>query len=117
MSYTNLMDKQLLTVFKQLKDLTIHAEFTKKSNIRFNFGTGQVAATEDAVKIIPVIEIDAKKVKKDSSTTSKTLIGRKSDLGDLNSYDSLVLEGATWKIGTVIKGSGRIYIFEVVKNG
>jgi hypothetical protein len=117
MSYTNLMDKQLLLLFKRLKDLTTYATFTKKNKATFNFSTGLPTVTGDAPKTVPIIVIETKKVKSESATVSKTLIGRRADLGDLNDYDLLEFEDAKWKIGTIIKASGPVLMFEVLNNG
>jgi hypothetical protein len=117
MSYTALMDKQLLKAFKLCKDLAIDATFTKKNKPTFNFGTGKVAATTDIPKIVQLIQVDREKTKKESTTSKRTMIARAADLGDLNSYDVLEFDSATWKIGDVIKGVGLIYMFEVIRNG
>jgi hypothetical protein len=111
------MDKQLLKSFKILKDLTIYATFTKTKAPAFDFGSGQVSAPKEAPKVVPLIEVSNERSKKESTNTKKTVMARKVDLGDLNSYDTLQFDAATWKIGNIMKGVGLIYIFEVVKNG
>jgi uncharacterized ParB-like nuclease family protein len=118
MAYTALLDKQLSLLFKRLKDLVITATFTKTSDASFDFTSGEVNTTESEPILVEVIEIDGKKTKKESSTVTKTLIAKAASVGDLNSYDVLKFNNATWKIGTIIKASGLILIFEVVmQNG
>jgi hypothetical protein len=117
MSYIALMDKQLLRTFRLLKDLTIYATFTKAKSASFDFATGVTSVSKEAAKTVPLVEVGKQKVKKESSTTTKTLIARAADLGDLNQYESFQFHDATWKVGTVVKQTGLVYMFEVVKNG
>jgi hypothetical protein len=117
MSFTSLMDKQLLKAFKQLKDLTVYATFNEVSATKFDFGNLQAKTTKAGQKVVPIVVVETKKVKGDSKTTVKTVLARTADLGSLSDYESLVFENRTWKMGTIMKGSGPMLMFEVMSNG
>jgi hypothetical protein len=115
MSYNNLIDGQLNKAFILLKDLAKPMIFTEVAASDFNFGTGEVTKTSAAPKTIKVVAIEDNRPSKDKKTIKKTILASKRDIVDLSLYDLVSFESQNWKVGNIIRESGRIWMFEIVR--
>ena len=57
------------------------------------------------------------KTEKKNDVATKTLMVQASDVGTLNDYTKVTLEGVTWSFGAPIKNTGFIYLLTVFKEG
>lgn len=108
----NLIDRQLKQAFRLARDLAKDAVFTKKEVSGFNFGIGEVITTPDRLVPAKVIETEASKKK---NTLSKTLMVQSSEIGSLNDYAAVRLDGEEWSFGAPIKDSGFILLITVFR--
>jgi hypothetical protein len=95
------------------KDLAENVTFTKKSD-NFNFNTLENVSTNTSV-VVKAIIIDGKQAKEDRSIKMKQLMFRSKDLGNISLFDTVIIQGETWKLGNAIKDSGYIIIVEAYK--
>lgn len=117
MSYTNLIDSNLNKAFLMLKDLAKPMTFTKVVSVDFNFTDGSVGKETAPPVVVKVVSIEDKKPNKSSKTITKTILAKAKDMPDLDLYDQLQFEGFDWKVGNIIKQAGRIWMFEIVREG
>ncbi len=114
MAYRSLVDTQLRKAFVTVKDLALEAIFQKKNVSGFNFGTGSVNSTNAPPVVAKVV---VTKTEKKKSVTTKTLMVQASDIGELNDYAKVILEGETYSFGAPIKNTGFILILTVFREG
>jgi hypothetical protein len=117
MSYSNLIDSNLNKAFLLLKDLAKPMTFTKVIAADFDFTTGVVDEELAVPIVIKVVSIEDKKPNKASKTITKTILAKSKELPDLDLYDQVSFEGYAWKVGNIIKQAGRIWMFEIVREG
>ena len=115
MSYNNLIDSQLNKAFILLKDFAKPMVLTEVTSSGFNFGSGDVTKTSAAPKTIKVVAIEDKKPNKDTNTIKKSILARKRDITDLSLYSLITYDDHNWKIGDIIRESGRVWLFEIVR--
>ena len=113
MAYKSLIDSSLTRAYQLAKDLAVGVTFTKKSG-EFDFSTmGTVSA--DTSVVVNTIVTDGKQAKEDRSVKVKQLMFRSKDLGSISLFDTVVIQGETWKLGNVIKDSGYIIVAEAYR--
>jgi hypothetical protein len=114
-SYNSLIDSQLKRAFNLLKDLAVDATFQKKNvtGFDFNTSTATLAVAPDVVTKI-VITGELKKTK-ESKVITKTIMCKSKDMGSLNSYSTVVIDGVVWRLGDPIKDSGYILVTTMIK--
>jgi len=115
MSYSSLIDSQLVTAFKMLKDMAKPMTFTKVTGASFDFGSGTLNKTTAAPATFKVVAIDETRPSKDRKTITKTILARSKDIPDLMLYDKFNFESFDWKLGKILKEAGRIWMFEIVR--
>lgn len=115
MSYTALINAQLDKAFKLVKDLADDVLLTKKSGTSFDFSTLAVAHATSAT--VPTKGIFTDKVKKSSDQTkaSSTMLLKTKDVGDISLYDSLTVNGETWRIAAPIAKGKFTVLVNVLK--
>jgi ribosomal protein L35AE/L33A len=96
-----------------LRDLAEEMILTKKNVGDFNFGTGTANTTSQTV-VIKAIAIDSSK-ETSSSTITKQVMFKTSEVGELSAYDAISIKGVVWRIGNPIKTNGFITVVEVFK--
>lgn len=112
MSYSGLVDTQLRKAFSLAKDLAQVAVFSKKNVTGFNFGTGSVVSAGDGSVTTKVIVTQTKKSR---TAVTKTLMVESSDVGELNNYTTVTLDGDLYDVGETLKNTGFIYLLTVSK--
>jgi len=113
MGYNALIEKSLTRAFNLLKDLAVESVFVKKTVSDFDFGTGSASTTSQNT-IVKIIDIDTSKDTKTGNVTKQFML-RVADVGDLGSYDVITYKGSNWRIGSIIKSNGYIFIVEAFK--
>lgn len=117
MSYRSLVDAQVRKAFNLLKDLAVDAVLNKKGAAAFDFGTGEATLTSDGNIPTKIIEVEAKKPSKKTNVTEKTVMMKSQDVGDLNLFDTITVDGVEWKLGSPIKNDGYILITTMFREG
>lgn len=112
MSYSKLIDSKLNLAFNKLKDLAVEATFTKKHNVDFDFSTGQVTGTPELPIVTKVVVTSEKVI---NATEYVEILVKSKELGALTTYDAISLNASNWQLNKAIKGSGFIYVLELVK--
>ena len=113
MAYKSLIDSSLSKAYRLAKDLAVNVTFTKKSG-DFDFSTMEAVSADTSV-IVKAIITDGKQAKEERSVKMKQLMFRSKDLGNISLFDTVVIQGETWKLGNVIKDSGYIIVVEAYK--
>lgn len=112
MAYRDLVNKNLITAFKSLKDLVENAVFMKKTDSSFDFSTGEASA----VNVNQVAEIIVlRTVREKPNTLKRKILVRIKESGGLNSFDTVQIRTDTWKIGTSTDIADFIYLLDVYK--
>lgn len=106
MGYRTLIEGNLTKAFKLMKDLAVQAVFTKKTSNTFNFGTGVVSegTSDHPAKVVFIEDI---KREGDTNVTARYIMFQTSDVGDINSFDTVRIGDNTYKIGLPV-GSGSL---------
>lgn len=115
MSYNKLIERNLVRAFKLLKDLAIDVTFTRQSSSEFNFATGTATVNAESPKVVKAVVLDSDKSSDKSNSVKKSVLFKTKDVGNLNSYDTVVLpNGVSWKLGPVIKDTGFVAYVELL---
>lgn len=114
MSYANLIDANLNKAFNLLKDLAIAGTLVKSNNIDFDFATG---TTQQNTSFIPVkfIIVDNTRDHKDVSMTTRSILLKTKQVGEINANDRLNVGSEVWKFSHVLQSDGYITQAEVVR--
>lgn len=114
MSYSKLIDRNLNLVFNKLKDLAKIATVTKHTDVEFDFGTGEKTSTSEQINFKAVmLSVKTDSVKTNTETTQ--ILFKRDDVGDITTYDVVVVEGVTYKIGKVHKNNGYVTLATLVR--
>lgn len=109
MSYQALVSRSVALAFKAVGDLAKRGTLTKAGSRSFNFSTMQpVIALTAPLSVLAVITESKKK-----ETTSLSVMFRAAQSGDVNLYDTLQLEGKTYKLVHPINQYGGVNICDV----
>lgn len=117
MSYRASVDAQVRKAFNLLKDLAVDAVLSKKSGADFDFGTGDVNLTSAGNISTKIVITDAKKTSKKTNVTEKIIMMKSQDVGDLNLFDTVTVDGVEWKLSAPIKNDGFILITGMFREG
>lgn len=114
MAYEALIDRNLNKAFKLAKDLAVEASFmlAQKS---FDFNSMKARDEASDTVYAKVVPLETTIAKDKSGTTRVQLMVKSKPLQELKQYASVVFKGNTWKIGSVIKGQGAIWVFEIYR--
>ncbi len=112
MSYQALIDTNLRKVFDLVKDLAVEVTLSKKTE-SFNFGTGLPVTSQSSTVVTKAIVIDSSKRSQDRNSTSKQIMFKSKDVGDLKSYSQVTIENVDWILGNIQKNDGFILLAEI----
>jgi len=115
MSYAGMLDKNLVKAFKLIKDLAVTAVFVKKVSTSFDFETGTVITTDSGTTSAKVVIIDSTKAAKDRNTQQLQIMFKAEDVGDLVLYETVTIDGVSWKFGKHIKSDRFISVIELFR--
>lgn len=116
MGYATQIDSKLNMAFNLIKDLAVSVVFVKKTGASFDFSTGESVVTTTTNITTKAVIVDSKKTSKESNVMSKQLMFKSKDLGDISLYDSVQINGVTWRLGDVITNSGYIILITIFKD-
>jgi len=114
-SYRSLIDKQVSNAFNKVKDLAVEATFTKRTSTGFDWNAGKTTSTSLAPIAVKLVVVETEKPAKGTNTIVKTVLLKASEVGDLNSYDSVKFEGFDWKLGERLHESGRVWMVKLFR--
>lgn len=113
MAYKSLINNSLAVAYNLAKDLAVTVTLTKKSGT-FDFSTMDSASNTTSVSVKAIIT-DGRQAKDDRGVEMRQLMFRSKDLGSISLFDTVVIDGETWKLGNVISDSGYIILVEAYK--
>ena len=102
--------------FAAIGSLAIKVEFIQKESAEFNFSGPQVPRTE-VVTVIKCVDVETRRKKSDSpnAVAAKSLLVVEDDVRGLDTYDSVRIDGAVWKIVHPIEQNGYTTTVNVVR--
>jgi len=115
MGYKALVNSQVRSAFNLIKDLAEDVTFVKKLDSSFNFNTLEAKVSSSVSVITKAVVTESKKVSEEHNAMNKLVMLKTQDIGDITAYDTLVLNGQNWKIGTSILSDGFVTIAEIHK--
>lgn len=115
MSYKALVNSNITRAFALLKDLAIPCEFTKKAGTTFDFSTSAAAHSSTTTVSLKIIVIKDKRSAKERGVITKSFMAKKASIGDLSVYDTVVIEGVTWKVGPILQDTGFVIMASLYK--
>ena len=117
MGYRTMVENYVHLAFKLVGDLAKTVVLNKRTNSTFNFTTLAVRDTEAAgITTLAVIENTKKSTTEHNARVSSMMLKTK-DIGDINHYDSVMVDSVTYKIGPVISTDSYITTVEIYKEG
>jgi hypothetical protein len=111
MSYAKLIDLNLTRAFNRLKDLAKLATVVKKTDVAFDFGTGESSETTTTISFKVAIVESTKGSERNSMETQ--IMFKKADVGDLMAYDTVTIDGVSYKVGSAVKNDGYISVVNI----
>ena len=115
MGYVAQIDSKLNQAFNLIKDLAVPVVFVKKT-VSYDFSTGAAVTSSTTNVTTKAVVVETKKTSKESNTSFKQLMFKSKDIGDITLFDSVQINGVTWKLGDVITNSGYIILTNVFKD-
>jgi len=115
MSLYGLVDKSLTKAFKAVKDLAVTATFVRKTSSTFDFSKGQTKTTMGETIEAKVVIVDNTNGAKDRNVQQLQIMFKVADVGDLILYETVIIDGVSWKLGKYIKTDRFINMIEQFK--
>jgi hypothetical protein len=115
MGYAAQIDSKLNQAFNLMKDLAVPVVFVKKT-ASYDFSIGEAVTSATTNVVTKAVIVETKKTSKESNTSSKQLMFKAKEVGDITLFDSVQINGVTWKLGDVITNSGYIILTDVFKD-
>ena len=114
MAYQALINKGLRLTFKMMKDLVTEVVLTKSEVSDFDFSDGETTEVSSSL-ITEGIVLETKKTSDKSNTIKSSVLLKTEDIGDLNLFDTLILNGVAWRVGTPISNNGFATVVEIYR--
>jgi hypothetical protein len=121
MGYKALVDSNITLAFNLLKDMAKDVILNKSSANSYDFGTATVSDKKTELPIKAVVLEDDKKSKMHNSI-KRQLLFKTRGLGDLNAYDTVLIEDdndssqtLTWRFGPMINNDGYTILAEIYR--
>lgn len=118
MGYKNLINANLNKAFRLASDLATDVVYVKKETPEFDFSTSATATSSTSSIVLKTIIINSvKRSGADSGRSVKRsqIMVKTKDVGDLSTYDHILINKEIWKFGPVIQDSGFVIYAEIVK--
>jgi len=113
MGYRASIQQKVRAAFNQVGDLASNAILTQKDSSSFDFATQTTVKVTQPSKAIKVILINEGRDKSDSNTITAEVMILSENVSDLTYYDTIVINGITWTIGTPSFNDGFITTVKV----
>jgi len=114
MSYKNIIDKNVVSAFRLVKDLAVDAVILKKTFNQYNFSTANPEVAEEPI-YAKVILLDTVQKSEKHNAEFKTVFIKKTDIAELDAYEKLIVENVQWKIGPKIAGNNFVMLAEIYR--
>jgi hypothetical protein len=114
MSYKNLIDKNIISAFRLIKDLAVDATIVKKTVNEYNFSTANLNAVAVFLPVKVILLDSAQKSEKHNTEVKRVFI-KKTDVDKLDAYERLIVNDVQWKIGPKIAGDDFIMLAEIYR--
>jgi len=114
MSYKALINRNIKTAFRLIKDLAEDVTLTKKLTSDYNFNTQVSSETTQTINTRAVIT-DSDKVSEDHNVVKKVMMFMTQDINNITAYDSVSVNSLVYKIGPLIRSDNYITVVEVYK--
>lgn len=115
MSYVQIIDNNLLQTFRLLKDLAVDATFNVRTNVDFDFNSAEVTEDPSVPSTTKVVVVEGEKINTKSKTVRQQILFKSKEIGDLKAYDTVVISGVTWTLGSPIHDGGYIVFIEIYR--
>lgn len=115
MSFSKLLDANLVRAFNLVKDLAVTVTFTKKSGTNFDFGEGDTVHSGTVSVTIKAVVLNTDKKASQHNVVAKEIMFKSKDIGQVTEYDSVLLNGEMWSVGPQVKDNGRILVLNVFR--
>jgi hypothetical protein len=115
MSYKALIESSVELAFKTVQDLAEDVVLIQRDSSSFDFATKATVKTSAVQTTIKCVVVNSKKKEKESNSVKKTLMFKSSDLADITLYDTVLLNGITWKMAQPQNDNGYVTILEIYR--
>jgi len=115
MAYRELVKKNVRLAFRLIGDLATGVMLTKKSKNSFNFSTMNVSVKESAPVTARAVIMPSNKASEEHNAMVKNLLLSYEEVGDINAYDRVTIDGEEWKVGPVISTDSFTVTVEIYK--
>ena len=115
MSYSRLIDTNLTRAFNKLKDLAKVATVTKHTDVEFDFSAGEKTSSTTTITFKAVV-LSSKTDSVKTNTETTQILFKREDVGDLTTFDEVVVDGVSYKVGKAMKNNGYVSLATLVRD-
>jgi len=117
MGYRSMVEREIDKAFRAIGDLATTVTLVKKASSTFNFDTLNVKNIEMANLITTAVIENSDKRTTEHNTNAVSLLLKTKEVGDINLFESVIINSDTHKIGTEISTDGYLTNVEIFKEG
>lgn len=114
MAYAKMIEAGLNKAFATVKDLAVPVVLSKKASSDFDFGQGAVTASTSNINAELVVTKRRTTSKEKPITTLQGML-KTALIGDLSAYDTLVMQGISYRFTQSQTSNGYVTVVELVK--
>ena len=116
MGYSALVERNIDKAFKLIGDLANTVTLVRKAD-SFNFSTLNVKSVELANLVTLAVITVVKKPTTEHNVKATSMILKTKEVGDINLFDTVIVNSETYKIGPVVSTDGFLTMVEIFKEG
>jgi len=117
MGYNSLVSRNVDKAFKLIGDLANTVTLVRKATSTFNFSTLNIKETDQANLVTTAIISDIKKPSGEHNTKASSLMLKTKEIGDINLFDTVIINNESFKIGPLISTDGFVTTVEIFREG
>jgi len=117
MGYKAMLERNIDKAFKLIGDLAISVTLVRKTKSTFNFDTLDVKNVESENLLTLAVITEMKKPTSEHNTRVTSMMLKTKEIGDVNLFDSVIINNETFKIGPLISTDNFITNVEIFKEG
>jgi len=117
MGYRSMVEKNVDKAFKLVGDLATSVTLVRKASSTFNFNTLGVKNVNLANLITLAIVTNITKNAEDRNVLRTSMMLKTKEIGDINLFDTVIINNETFKIGAPISTDGYVTTVEIFKEG
>lgn len=115
MSYQKLVDANVNRAFNLIKDLASNVTLTRKNDPKFDFASATAKFSGSLTVSTKAVVLDSKKKSDDRNTVKRELLLKSKEIGDINEYSTVLINGVQWNIGATISNDEFVTVAEVYR--